>query len=122
MTSNSDNSKSRSGRDVALCSIGKPPPSSVLHCLSIEPLMVLRVDFAPRLNQSARLAAGGVQLPSTIEGGVVVGQYKRMTKTNLPFGAGSQLASFALPGDSACRYMSTEPSGLVMNLLRWLNS
>ena len=70
----------------------------------------------------ARVAADGVQLPSRIDGGVDVGQYKRITKTNFPFGAGSQFASFALPGESACRYMSTEPSLLVMNLLRWLNS
>ena len=40
---------------------------------------------------------------------------------NFAFGAGSQLASFALPGESAWRYKSTEPSGLVMNLLRELN-
>src|SRR5271166_5677962 len=100
MTSNSDNSRSRSGRDVALCSIGNPPFAPVFHCLSVKLLMVLRIDFPPRPGQSARLAAGGVQLPSTIEGGVVDGQYKRMTKTNFPFGAGNQLASFAIPGDS----------------------
>ena len=69
-----------------------------------------------------RFAPGGVQLPSRIDGGVVVGQYKRMTRTNFPLGAGNQMASFALPGDSACRYMSTGPPLLVMNLLRWLNS
>jgi hypothetical protein len=46
----------------------------------------------------------------------------RITKLNSPFGAGSQLASFAFPGESACRYMSTDPSAFVMSLLRWLSS
>ena len=34
-----------------------------------------------------------------------------VTSLNLPFGAGSQFASLSLPGDAACRYMSTDPSG-----------
>ena len=53
-----------------------------------------------------------------IEGGVSFGQYNRIIGMNFAFGAGSQFASFALPGESACRYKSTEPSGLVTNLLR----
>src|SRR5580704_6120144 len=64
--------------------------------------------------------AGGFQLPSMIEGGVSFGQYRRSMGMNLAFGAGSQLASFALPGESPWRYRSTEPSALVTNLLRWL--
>src|SRR5580704_5724921 len=63
---------------------------------------------------------GGFQLPSRIEGGVSLGQYSRIIGTNLALGAGSQLASFALPGESAWRYRSTEPSALLTNLLRWL--
>jgi hypothetical protein len=47
----------------------------------------------------ASLMAGGFQLPSRIDGGVSFGQYRRSIGTNLAFGAGSQLASFALPGD-----------------------
>src|SRR5512135_870669 len=39
---------------------------------------------------------------------------------NLPLGAGSQFASLPGPGDSACRYKSTEPSALVTNVSRWL--
>src|SRR5271157_1362740 len=94
------------------------------NCMSLSFLLAVEPEPSRALvmNYGTRLAAGGVQLPSRIDGGVLIGQYKRMTKTNLPFGAGSQLASFALPGDSAWRYISTEPSGLVMNLLRWLNS
>ena len=68
----------------------------------------------------ASLMAGGFQVPSMMDGGVSFGQYRRIMGTNLAFGAGSQLASFALPGESAWRYRSTEPSALVTNLLRWL--
>jgi hypothetical protein len=89
-----------------------PLPASQVHSLSSLALV----------DQSTRFAPGGAQVPSTIEGGVLVGQYIRITKVNFPFGAGSQFASFAVPGESAWRYMSAEPSLLVMNLLRWLNS
>lgn len=68
----------------------------------------------------ASFTAGGFQVPSMIEGGVSFGQYRRIMGMNFAFGAGSQLASFALPGESAWRYRSTEPSAFVMNLLRWL--
>ena len=51
----------------------------------------------------AALIAGGFQVPSIIDGGVSVGQYSRSIGMNLAFGAGSQLASFALPGGSAWR-------------------
>ena len=60
----------------------------------------------------------GSTIPSMIDGGVSFGQYSRSMGMNLAFGAGSQLASFALPGESAWRYRSTEPSALVTNLLR----
>lgn len=53
-----------------------------------------------RINATV-LRRGGVQVPSRIEGGAVVGQHKYRTRSNLPFGAGSQLASLAFPGDSA---------------------
>src|SRR5215831_17102879 len=72
-------------------------------------------------SHSATLIAGGFHVPSRIEGGVSFGQYSRSIGTNFAFGAGSQFASLAFPGDSACRYKSTEPSGLVTNLLRWLS-
>ena len=62
--------------------------------------------------------AGGFHVPSMIDGGVSFGQYSRSMGMNLAFGAGSQLASLALPGESAWRYRSTEPSALVTNLLR----
>jgi hypothetical protein len=52
-----------------------------------------------------------------IDGGVSFGQYRRSIGMNFAFGAGSQFASFALPGESACRYRSTDPSAFVMNLL-----
>jgi hypothetical protein len=52
-----------------------------------------------------------------IDGGVSFGQYRRSIGMNFAFGAGSQIASFALPGESACRYRSTDPSAFVMNLL-----
>ena len=44
--------------------------------------------------------AGGFQVPSMIEGGVSFGQYSRIIGMNCAFGAGSQLASLALPGES----------------------
>ena len=59
-------------------------------------------------------------MPSMSEGGVSLGQYNRSIRMNFPFGAGSQLASLALPGESDCRYMSTEPSAFVTNLVREL--
>ena len=68
----------------------------------------------------ASVMAGGFQVPSMMDGGVSFGQYRRSIGINCAFGAGSQLASLALPGESACRYKSTEPSGLVTNLLRAL--
>lgn len=43
---------------------------------------------------------GGFQVPSMIDGSVSLGQYNRIIRTNLPAGAGSQLASLSLPGDS----------------------
>src|SRR5215472_10447789 len=41
---------------------------------------------------------------------------------NCALAAGSQFCSLALPGESACKYKSTEPSGLARNLLRAPNS
>jgi hypothetical protein len=38
------------------------------------------------------------QEPSTIEGWLSSGQYKRNIRLNLPFGAGSQFASLSAPG------------------------
>jgi hypothetical protein len=45
-------------------------------------------------------AAGGFQVPLRIDGPVALGQYNRIIRTKRPFGAGSQLASRAAPGDS----------------------
>src|SRR5262252_1996107 len=70
---------------------------------------------------SATLIPGGFHVPSRMEGGVSFGQYRRSIGINFALGAGSQFASLSFPGDSACRYKSTEPSGLVTNLLRWLS-
>src|SRR5580692_1932456 len=67
------------------------------------------------------LIAGNSHDPSRIVGGVSFGQYRRSIGMNFALGAGSQLASLPLPGESACRYRSTEPSVLVTNLLRALN-
>ena len=47
------------------------------------------------------VTGGGVQEPSSSEGGVSVGQYSRSIRTNLPAGAGSQLDSLSGPGLSA---------------------
>lgn len=43
---------------------------------------------------------GGVQVPSRIDGLFSFGQYMRSIGRNAPFGAGSQLFSLSLPGDS----------------------
>ena len=64
---------------------------------------------------------GGFQVPSMMEGGVSLGQYRRIIGMNFARGAASQLASFAFPEESAWRYKSTEPSGLVTHLLRELS-
>ena len=64
--------------------------------------------------------AGGFQLPSRIEGGVSFGQYRRIMGTNLVFGAGSQLASFALPGDSAWKYRVHRTICVSYELVAWL--
>src|ERR1700757_3906353 len=48
---------------------------------------------------------GGCQVPSPggkIEGGVSLGQYRRITTYMAPTGAGSQLDSLSLPGESFC--------------------
>jgi hypothetical protein len=62
--------------------------------------------------RGAGFTAGGSHVPSRIEGGVSFGQYKRNIGMNFAFGAGSQLASLSLPGESACRYRSTEPASI----------
>jgi len=49
------------------------------------------------------LTPGGVQNPARIEGGAFLGPQIRITKANLPLGAGCQLASFPFPGDGAAR-------------------
>src|SRR5262249_33986305 len=64
--------------------------------------------------------AGGDQVPAMTEGSFSLGQYRRSISTNLPFGAGSQLDSLSLPGDSFCRYSVTEPSSFSFSLFRWL--
>jgi hypothetical protein len=56
-------------------------------------------------HQSARgsddfLTAGGVHVPSRIEGSLSFGQYIRSIRTNLPVGAGSQFDSLSVPGES----------------------
>ena len=49
--------------------------------------------------QFALTTAGIFQVPSMMDGGFSRGQYIRSIRTNLSFGAGSQFASLALPGD-----------------------
>ncbi len=65
--------------------------------------------------------AGGFHEPSMIDGGVSFGQYSRNIGMNFALGAGNQLASLSLPGESACKYRSTDPSAFVTNLLRPLS-
>src|SRR5215467_11087772 len=55
-----------------------------------------------------------------IDGGVSCGQYMRSIRTNLPSGAGSQLASISLPGESRWMRMSSEPSLLNFGSVRIL--
>jgi hypothetical protein len=46
---------------------------------------------------------GGCHVPDPggkIEGGVSLGQYRRITRKMVSLGAGNQLASFAVPGES----------------------
>jgi len=50
--------------------------------------------------QPAFCTAGGFQVSSRIDGGLSFGQYMRSIGMNSPLGAGSQLASLFLPGDS----------------------
>lgn len=48
----------------------------------------------------AGLTAGGVHVPSMIEGAFSTGQYSRSIRLNLPDGAGNQLETFSSPGES----------------------
>jgi hypothetical protein len=59
-------------------------------------------------------------VPSRIEGGDSFGQYMRNIGIKSPVGAGSQLASLSLPGDSFWKYNVREPSELYLSLLRGL--
>src|SRR5262245_13711787 len=68
----------------------------------------------------ATVTAGGFQLPSRIDGAVSFGQYSRIMRMNSPLGAGSQLASLSLPGDSFWMMRSSEPSALYCRVLRGL--
>lgn len=58
-------------------------------------------------------------MPSIIEGDSSFGQYMRSMRMNCSLGAGSQLDSFSLPGNSFWMYRSTEPLALGF---RWLRS
>jgi hypothetical protein len=49
---------------------------------------------------STRSTLGGFQVPLRIEGVLSFGQYMRNIGIKAPVGAGSQLASLSLPGDS----------------------
>src|SRR4029077_8865693 len=64
--------------------------------------------------------AGGFQVPFKIEGEVGFGQYMRNIGMNSPVGAGSQLFSLSLPGDSFWKYSVSEPSALYLGLSRGL--
>jgi hypothetical protein len=49
-------------------------------------------------------------------------QYIRITKTNSPSGAGSQLASLSTPGDLFWKYNVSDPSSFIFNSSRVLTS
>src|SRR5262249_26229999 len=53
---------------------------------------------------SSFFTAGGFQVPSRIDGSFSFGQYIRSVRMNGPLGAGSQLASLSVPGDSFWKY------------------
>jgi len=62
-----------------------------------------RVRPGTRPGQSATTTFGGLQVPlpgGRIDGGSVFGQYRRMAMNIGPSGAGSQLDSLSLPGES----------------------
>src|SRR5262245_35192010 len=63
---------------------------------------------------------GGVHEPSSTDGDFSFGQYMRIIGMNSPLGAGSQLASLSLPGDSFWKYSVSDPSALYLRLLRGL--
>src|SRR5262249_46326369 len=69
---------------------------------------------------AAFCTAGGVHDPLRIDGLFSLGQYIRSVRLNGPFGAGSQLASLSLPGDSFWKYSVREPSELYLGLSRGL--
>ena len=64
-----------------------------------------------------RFTAGGSQVPSRIDGSFSRGQYRRSIRMNWSWGAGSQLDSLSLPGDSFWRYRSSEPSALYFQIV-----
>ena len=54
-----------------------------------------------RTGYATSLTGGMCQVPSRIDGFVVLGQYSRSMRVNRSFGAGSQLDSLSAPGESA---------------------
>jgi hypothetical protein len=73
------------------------------------------VSVTVRVAVAARyflITGDGDQLPSSIEGGVSLGQYIRKHRINFPAGAGSQLAWGTCAGCTCEKYKSSEPSAL----------
>jgi len=60
-------------------------------------------------DQSTLTTGGGVHVRSRIDGLFSLGQYMRSIGRRTPSGAGSQLASLSLPGDSPWKYNVSEP-------------
>jgi hypothetical protein len=66
---------------------------------ALPPKADIRSRPAIPVCQAIFLTAGGVHVPSMIDGGFSFGQYMRNIRMNLPVGAGSQLVSLSVPGD-----------------------
>src|SRR6266849_6735982 len=75
---------------------------------------------APAGNANAFFTGGIFQVPVRIDQSFSFGQYKHSIRMNLSLGAGNQLASLSLPGDSFWMYRSSEPSSLYFKSLRGL--
>jgi len=68
------------------------------------------------------VGAGGLQLPSVIDGAFSSGQYMRSVMLKSPSAAGSQLPSLSLPGDSCCTNRSIEPSAFFFSGIQLLRA
>src|SRR5215475_12838502 len=85
-----------------------PPAPQIrgqVACSTPQQRIARRDGRAMRSNvYEASLTSAGFHVPSRMDGGFSLGQYNRIISTKASAGAGSQLASLSLPGESFWMY------------------